>query len=286
MMFDGRKYMYDGKIVDSNGLPSPFDNRGFLFADGFFESMRVIDGTLPLFHLHHGRILDSLDIYKMTAPEWLEADNLKQLLIELNKSHVLKGDSRIRLTIFRSGGGQFSPNSNIATGFASVEALDHEGFTLNEKGLAIGLYQDLTKTPSRYSHFKNLNSQLYIQAGIYAQEQGLNEVIILNDELNLIETMSSNIFLVVDGSLYTPSLEFGAVGGVMRAAVMNMALQMGIKVYESKLAPQDLVKADEVFLTNAVRGIQWVASYRTKRYFNKTSSLLTEGLRSLTNPRV
>ena len=223
-MFDGRKYMYDGEIVDRNGLPSPFDNRGFLYADGFFESIRVIDGTIPLFHLHHGRILDSLEIYKMIAPEWLRSDDLKQLLLELNKCHVLKGDSRIRLTIFRSGGGKYSPRSNVATGFASVKTLDHEGFTLNEKGLAIGLYQDLTKTPSRYSHFKNLHSQLYIQAGIYAQEKGLNEVIILNNENNLIETISSNIFLVVGGSLYTPSIEFGAVGGVMRATVMNLSL--------------------------------------------------------------
>lgn len=285
-MFDGKKYMYDGNIVDSNGLPTPFENRGFLYADGFFESIRVIDGTIPLFKLHHGRILDSLETYKMEAPEWLNAEQLENLLIELHKSRVIKGDSRIRLTIYRSGAGKFTPESNIATGFASIEDIDNEGYTLNEKGLAIGLYQELSKTPSRYAHFKNLHSQLYIQAGIYAKEQGLDDVIILNDENNLIETINSNIFLVVGGALYTPSLEYGAVGGVMRATVMNMALEMGVKIFESKLAPQDLVKADEVFLTNAVKGIQWVASYRTKRYFNKTSSLLTEHLRSLTNPRV
>ena len=222
----------------------------------------------------------------METPSWLEEDKLKNLLVELHKHHVIKGDSRIRLTIYRSGSGKFSPESNLATGFASIETTDEEGYTLNERGLAIGLYQDLAKTPSRFSHFKNLNSQLYIQAGIYAREQGLDEVIILNDDNNLIETISYNVFLVVDGALYTPSLEYGAVGGVMRVTIINLALRLGMKVFESKLAAQDLVKADEVFITNAVKGIQWIASYRTKRYFNKTSTLLTEELRRLTNPRV
>lgn len=285
-MFDGRKYLYNGEIVDSNSLPLPFENRGFLYADGFFESIRVVDGSIPLFDTHHGRILDSLKTYKMEAPQWMEAENLKSLLTDLHGSHVLSGDSRIRLTVFRSGGGKYTPESNVASAFASVKTLDSKGFTLNDKGLAIGLYQDLAKTPSRFAHFKNLHSQLFIQAGIYAKEQGLDEVIILNDDNHLVETISSNIFLVSNGALYTPRLEFGAVGGVMRMKVINIALEMGIKVFESKLAAHELVKADEVFLTNAVNGIRWVASYRTKRYFNKTSTLLTEKLRSLTNPRV
>lgn len=286
MMFDGRKYLYNGEIVDSNSLPHPFENRGFLYADGFFESIRIINGTIPLFRLHYGRLKDSLETYKMEVPEWMNEEALYTLLIDLHKSHVLVGDSRIRLTIFRGGGGKYTPESNLANAFASLEPLEKEGYHLNEKGLAIGLYQDLAKTPSRFAHYKNIYSQLFIQAGIYASEQGLDDVIILNDDHQLVETVSSNIFLVVNGGLYTPQLEFGAIGGVMRATVINLALDMGIKVYESKLAAHDLVKADEVFLTNAIQGIRWVASYRTKRYFNKTSALITNQLRSLTNPGV
>ena len=78
--------------------------------------------------------------------------------------------------------------------------------------------------------------------------------------------------------LYTPHLEDGCVGGTMRMQVINSALENEIKVYETSLTPQNLLAADEIFLTNAIKGIQWVGSYRTKRYFHKISDVLIERL--------
>ena len=278
-MLSSKKYLYDGIITEESKLPNAFTTRGFLYADGFFESMRVINGGVPLFDLHHGRILDSIGAYYMDLPTWLEAENLKSLLIKLIGDSGINSDAKIRLTIFRKGHGKFTPESNIATGLASIDPIDGNGFQLNDKGIAIGLYHELTKTQSKFSNFKNLHSQLYIQAGIYATQQGLGDVLILNDSNELIESTCSNIFLVIDGVLHTPKLESGAVGGVMRAAVINLAISIDIKVFESNLEPHQLLKVDEVFLTNAVVGIQWVASYRTKRYFNKVSSMLVVELR-------
>jgi branched-subunit amino acid aminotransferase/4-amino-4-deoxychorismate lyase len=278
-MLSSKKYLYDGTITEESKLPNAFTTRGFLYADGFFESMRVINGEIPLLDLHHGRILDSIEAYCMDLPAWLESDNLKILLLDLIADSGIKSDARIRLTIFRKGDGKFAPESNIATGLASIESIDGSGFELNEKGIAIGLYHELTKTQSKFSNFKNLHSQLYIQAAIYAAQQGLSDVLILNDSNELIESTYSNIFLVIHGVLHTPKLESGAVGGVMRAAVINLAISLNIKVFESNLEPHQLLKVDEVFLTNAVVGIQWVASYRTKRYFNKVSTMLVNELR-------
>ena len=62
--------------------------------------------------------------------------------------------------------------------------------------------------------------------------------------------------------------------------MINLALKLGIKVYECNLEAHELIKADEVFLTNALKGIQWVASYRTKRYFNKTANMLIDEFNS------
>ncbi len=275
-----RKYLYNGTIVDEQQLPNGFESRGFLYADGFFETIRCVGGNIPLFHLHYGRIVDSSKEYKMDLPLWMQEDELKQLLQSLYIESELLGDARIRLTIFRDGEGRFTPETNNATCIASIEYIEGDGFELNEKGIAIGLFQDLAKTPSRISNFKNLHSQLYVQAGNYARENGLGDVLILNDYNQLIEATSSNIFLVLNGALHTPKLEAGPVGGVMRAAVINLALKLGIKVYECNLEAHELIKADEVFLTNALMGIQWVASYRTKRYFNKIASMLLEELNS------
>ena len=269
-----RKYLYNSEIVDEHNLPNGFESRGFLYADGFFETIRCIKGSIPLFHLHYSRISASSIAYKMDIPQWMEEDSLKSLLENLYIQSNLSGDARIRLTIYRSGAGRFTPTSNEATAVASIEHIDGNGFEINDKGIAIGLYQDQTKTPSRISNFKNLHSQIYVQAGNYATEQGLGDVLIINNFNQLIEATSSNIFLVLDGALHTPKLEAGPVGGVMRAAIINLALKLGVKVYECNLEAHELIKADEVFLTNALKGIQWVASFRTKRYFNKTANML------------
>ena len=273
-----RKYMHNGLIVDESQLPNAFESRGFLYADGFFETIRCVRGRLPLFHLHHARITNSAEAYKMDLPDWMQEPELQGILEQLYIESGFHEDARIRLTIYRDGQGRFAPETNMANSVASIEQVEGNGFELNDRGIAIGLYQDLAKTPSRISNLKNLHSQLYVQAGNYASENDLGDVLILNDFNQLIEATSSNIFLVFNGALHTPKLESGPVGGVMRAAVINLALKLGIKVYECNLEAHELIKADEVFLTNALRGIQWVASFRTKRYFNKIASMLLEEL--------
>ena len=103
---------------------------------------------------------------------------------------------------------------------------------------------------------------------IAAKEKGLDDMLILNDNNQILESSHSNVFMVSNGVLYTPSLSDGCLAGTMRMQVINLALKNGLKVYESSILPSNLLVADEVFLTNAVRGITWVGGYRTKRYFN------------------
>jgi len=279
-MQNENKHLVNGTITEINRLPSAFNNRGFLYADGFFESMRLINNTLPLFDLHFGRISDSLSAYQISISPSLEKETLHNSLIELATKTGLTKCARIRLTIYRGGGGKFSPKSNYAEWVVSIERTETDGYELNSKGVVIGLFQDLTKTPDKFSNFKNLNSTISIQASLFASKNKLGDALILNNEHKIIEATSSNIFLVSNGALYTPKLSSGAVGGVMRAYILNLAIELEIKVFECTLTPQELLKADEVFLTNAVSGIRWVASYRTKRYFNKMSAMLLKELNS------
>jgi branched-chain amino acid aminotransferase len=122
-------------------------------------------------------------------------------------------------------------------------------------------------------------------ASLYARSKGLDDCLLQNYKLGIIEATSSNLFIVSNGVLYTPSLEDGCVGGIMRMQVINIALENQIKVYECNLNPQNLLAADEIFLTNAINGIQWVGSYRTKRYFNEMSrrmiGLLNDEVKSI-----
>jgi branched-chain amino acid aminotransferase len=151
---------------------------------------------------------------------------------------------------------------------------------LNENGLAVDVYPDMKKLNGPLANFKNTSALLYVQASLWAREKELDDALITNTSHSIIESTRSNLFLVSNRVLYTPGLESGPIGGVMRAAVINLALEEGFKVYECNISPGEMLRADELFLTNAVRGIQWVASYRTKRYFNTTSKSLIESLNS------
>jgi branched-chain amino acid aminotransferase len=109
----------------------------------------------------------------------------------------------------------------------------------------------------------------------------LDDALIQNHLSNIVESSHSNLFLVSNRVLYTPGLDSGPVGGVMRASVINAALRNGYKVYECNITPQEMLRADEMFLTNTIRGIQWVASYKSKRYFHETAKELTQIMNDL-----
>lgn len=160
----------------------------------------------------------------------------------------------------------------------TAEPIAVADYSLNEKGLSLDIYPEMKCTPNHLTRFKNLAANIYIQSGLWAQEQNLDTALIQNDRMGLIESTSSNLFLVSNGVLYTPGLDGGATAGIMRAEIINIALEFGMKVYECNLTPQNMLIADEVFLTNAIQGLQWVGSYRTKRYFNASIQELVRAL--------
>ena len=149
--------------------------------------------------------------------------------------------------------------------------MEHNRFTLNEQGRNVDLCVEFKKDLNRLAVYKRIECQVYIQAALFAHEKGLDDALVQNYKGSIIEATSSNVFLVSNGVLYTSGLDEGPVAGTMRMNIINLALENGIKVYECTLTPQNLLAADELFLTNAIHGVQWVGSYRTKRYFNDIS---------------
>ena len=102
----------------------------------------------------------------------------------------------------------------------------------------------------------------------------LKDVLLINSKGGIIESTNSNLFIVSNVVLYTPPLTDGCVGGTMRMKIINLALENNIKVYECGISPQHILSCDEIILTNAIQGVKWVSSYRTKRYFHKIADKL------------
>jgi len=122
---------------------------------------------------------------------------------------------------------------------------------------------------------------IFVMAGLFKAQNKLDEVILLNQNGFLCEASSSNLFVLYQNQLYTPALSEGCIEGVMRQVVMKLAGQNNIPVTEAQINPEILYEADEVFLTNAGRGIQSVMGFGVRRYFNEVSKLLTDQLNKL-----
>lgn len=266
--------LVDGRVLRGSELPAAFGNRAFLLADGVFESMRFTAGHVPFLSLHVQRLHAALEAHGMNVPESLGEAALRESLEAWRATWGVQGDVRIRLTAYRAGEGAYAPETDDVAWVATAATMPESGFSLPPKGLDVDIFQDMVKHRSPISKFKNLASTVYIRAARHASQRGWGDALVLNPDQRIIESSRSNLFVVSNGVLYTPSLDDGCVGGIMRSVLIRTALDHGVKVYEAALTPQTLLQADELFLTNAVRGIEWVSSYKTKRYFHATAEKL------------
>jgi branched-chain amino acid aminotransferase len=269
-------------LVNINGTLQPadrpwvtLDNRGYRFGDGLFETMRVVQGEPCFVDAHWARLVSSADMLSIKIPPGLDRSSFEGYLRGLVEGTGHRS-ARCRLTLYRSGGGYYRPETDLGAFTIDIAPLADPTFTLNDQGLVVDIWPDMRKPINVLSRLKTLNCQYYVMGAIWARQRGLDDCLLQNERGNIIESSSGNLFIVSNGVLYTPALSDGCLGGVMRAQVINLALAHGIKVYECALNPQNLLAADEVFFTNAVRGLQWVGAYRTKRYTHRMSARLMD----------
>jgi branched-chain amino acid aminotransferase len=270
---------YRGEYVLRNQAVIQVDDRAHRFADGFFESIRIINGKAQFLENHFARVDATIKALKI-QPSDFSFDLLTQHIEGLVQRNEIFEGGRMRITFFRKAKGFYLPKGNDLDYFIEVEALPINLFELNETGKIIDIYTEVKKDPNKYAGFKTLNAQLYVMASIFAEEKNWDDALIQNTKQAIIESTNSNLFLVSNGVLYTPALTDGCIGGTMRMQIINLAVQSKLKVYECTMTPQTLLSADEVFLTNAIKGIEWVASYRSKPYQNGFSSKLLDLLNS------
>lgn len=268
----------NGKVLENNGPTIEAANRGHLYGDGLFESIRILNGSPINVSVHIMRLIEGMAVLKLRIPSFFNDDFFTQRFQELiDKSEITEG-GRIRLSVDRTRGGTFCPDSNEADYFIEVYPLENNPFVLNSKGWEVDLYTTIHQDKNILSNFKTKNRLVNVLGALEAKERNLDDVLLTNSKGGVLEGTASNIFVVSNNILYTPGLEEGCLGGTMRMSVINFALEHNIKVYESPITPQNLLIADEVFLTNAIRGIIWVGGYRTKRYQNTMAQRLVEML--------
>lgn len=271
---------FNGEYFPQNTPLLNIGNRGFKYGDGLFESMRLMKGKLKFAELHADRLQRGMKALKIDGYSQMDTWFLNEIVTELARRNRVK-HGRLRLTVYRDAEGLYTPSQNKMGYCLELNPSEEPRYFLNERGLIMDVFADLPKPCNYLSNIKTCNSLIYVMAGIHKTQNRLDDVFLLNQNGNLCEASSSNIFINYQNHLYTPALSEGCVEGVMRQVVIKLAEENNIPLTEAQINPDILYEADEVFLTNATRGIQTVMGFGVRRYFNKYSKVLMDELNKL-----
>jgi branched-chain amino acid aminotransferase len=275
---------FNGQLYPNNDLIFKAGNRAFNYGDQLFETIRYSRGKILFWEDHYFRMMGGACILRMDIPNHLNIDFFESEILNTISASMLTFDSaRVRLSIFRKDGGRYLPENRSLDYLIEVEKLEDINWNFPIEGSHVDVFHDHKKPPGVLSNVKGVRSIVSVLSAIYAKENQLNEAIILNNESFVCETTSSNIFVMVKNIIYTPPLSSGCVDGIIRKILLENAKYWGFKIQEKDMKTFQLVKAQEVFLTNSIKGIQWVSSYKNKTFSNNTSFILFKKLIELTN---
>lgn len=270
----------NGRIVDGKSARVSVFDRGFLYGDGAFETMRSYDGTVFRIDKHLDRLFRSLKRLAIRYPH--PKKYLKDAVYRTLSANGLK-DAYIRLTVTRGEGrigmyhkDRFRPNAVIvARGFYGYPAKVEKG------GVSAKIIDFVQNESSFLSSIKSLNFLGYITARMRAQAAGYDEAILTNTKGDIAEAATSNIFFVRNGRLVTPGAESGILEGVTRKTVLEIAKRSKIRVSERRVTASELLKADEVFLTNSLAEVIPVTSVDSRKIGGGRVGDMTVFLRAL-----
>ena len=272
---------HNGNFILSDAPMVTANNRSFRYGDALFETIRLANYNPQFLKEHLLRLTAGMQVLKMEMNSNLNTTFLEHAILELAQKNNITSDGRVRLTVYRNEGGLYAPSDNKVSFVVEVYPIEEKGYILNQKGYSVDLFTEFKKAQNALSSIKSANSAIYVMAGIHKTNHQLDECLLLNDKHHIIEGISSNIFAVKNGVLYTPPVGDGCVNGVMRKKIIEIAQANKIAVYEISVMQNVLLGADELFLTNTINGIRWVVAYKQKRYFNDTSQRLTQKLNEL-----
>ncbi|MBW3519414.1 aminotransferase class IV [Flavobacterium sp. NKUCC04_CG] len=269
----------NGQILSESNITIE-NNRAFLYGDAIFETIKVLDQKVLFLEDHYFRLMSSMRVVRMEIPmnftmEYFE----EQILLTVAAFTTATPSFRVRFTVFRDAGGKYMPTSNKTSFIVQVESLDKAVYTFDARAYEIELYKDFYVTKHLLSTLKTNNRMIQITGSIFASENGYDNCLLLNDEKNVVEALNANIFVVKDKVVKTPPISDGCIKGVMRKQLIELIAKMeGYEFVEASVSPFELQKADEIFLSNCILGIQAVSKYRKKDFTSEFSQDLLKKL--------
>ncbi|WP_281322554.1 aminotransferase class IV [Flavobacterium aestivum] len=275
-------------MINFNGALVPQDaniavqNRGFLYGDAVFETVKIVNSKILFIEDHYFRLMSSMRVIRMEIPMNFTMEYMEEQILSLVKNNGLESSARARITVYRNEGGYYLPQDNTVSFLIQAISIENGSYSVDEKEYEVDLYKDFYVTKHLLSSIKTTNRLVNVTGSIYANENGLDNCILLNDSKNVVEVLQGNIFMLKGNVLITPPVSEGCLNGVMRKQILKIAKKMdGLEVLEEVISSFDLQKADELFMTNVIKGIQPITRYRKKTFSIELSKALVAELNNL-----
>lgn len=271
----------NGTLQEETQFNLSINNRGYQFGDALFETLRVVHGKILFLEDHYFRLMASMRILRMEIPMEFTMEFLQdEILKTVEANNLTNQPARVRFTVDRGEGGKYTPLHKKITYNVIAEPLDTPFYSIDtEKAYEVDLFKDYYVAPGLLSTLKTNNKIINVLGSVYAEENQLQNCLLLNTEKQVVEALNGNLFLVKGDKIKSPPLQDGCLKGILRKQIIELLLTMGdYEFSEASISPFELQKADELFVTNVITGIQPVTKYRKKTFGNTIARILVEKL--------
>lgn len=269
---------FNGVLISSENIKLSLENRAFKYGDAIFETVKVLNKKVVFWEDHYFRLMASMRMLRMKIPieftlEFLEQEILKTVAVQQEANEY-----RIRLNIFRKDGGLYTPKTNKIDFTIEVKESTYQ----TKDFYSLDVYKDFYNYSGLLSTIKTNNRMVNTLASIFADENDLDNCILLNEKKGVVEVTNGNIFVVKGKVVKTPALTEGCIKGITRLKVLEILFKnKELTVEETSISPFEIQKADEVFITNAIIGVQPVTNYKKKTFTTEIGKKIASNLRIL-----
>lgn len=250
--------LVNGKNTDQ----IPADDRGLCYGDGLFETIKVVSNEPQLWEKHFQRLQHGCTVLDLNCAEEALLKKESARVIAKNNSGILK------IILTRGSGGRgYRPDANASSRrILSFHGLPDYSKSYTEDGIQLYHCATPVSVNARLAGLKTLCRLEQVMAQSEWNPDEFAEGLMLDNERRVVEGTRSNIFIVHDETLMTPSLESAGIKGVMRELILELAEANDIKILQRQVALEELIEADEIFVCNSIIGIWPVSDYQGLNY--------------------
>jgi len=260
----------NGALISKTTEVLNSNNRAFKYGDALFETLRIKNLKVYFAEDHYFRLMASMRMLRMEIPMNFTLDFFESEIIKTVKQNNLDS-ARVRFTVFRQEGGFYNPLTNKVDYLIEASSLN---LVIKDKYI-IDLFKDYYIYSGILSTIKTTNKITNVLASIYASENNLDSCILVNEKKQVVEAINGNIFIVKGNTIKTPPITEGCIKGIARKKIIEIiSKNKKYTLEKTVISPFELQKADEVFITNAIIGVQAVSIYKKNIFSTNVSNEL------------